>query len=75
MLGNRKGTYILALLASVCTIDQGRAAEFAFSSYGLGGATLIGSTPLILGARYYEEFNAKHRMDGSTSFLSGTMRF
>lgn len=42
---------------------------------GLSYTTLIGSTPLILGARYYEEFNAKHRMDGSTSFLSGTMRF
>lgn len=42
---------------------------------GLSYTTLVGSTPLIIGARHYEEFNAERRMDGSMTILSGTMRF
>lgn len=42
---------------------------------GFSYTTLVGSTPLILNARHYEEYNAEKRMDGSMSILSGTMRF
>ena len=42
---------------------------------GLSYTTLVGQTPVVLSARHYEEFNAKRRMDGSTSMLSGTVRF
>lgn len=42
---------------------------------GLEYTTMIGSTPVIIDARYYKEFNVEHRMDGSMSILSGTVRF
>lgn len=42
---------------------------------GLSYTTLIGTTPLVIDARHYQEFNAENRMDGSMSILSGTVRF
>lgn len=42
---------------------------------GLSFTTIVGSTPLIVNARHYEEFNAEKRMDGRMTILSGTMRF
>ena len=41
---------------------------------GLTYTTLAGKTPLILNARYYQEFNAENRWEGSTSIVSGTIR-
>ena len=37
--------------------------------------TVVGTTPVILNARHYEEFNADKRMDGRMSILSATMKF
>ncbi len=42
---------------------------------GLSYTTLVGTTPVILNARHYEEFNAEKRLEGSMSILSGTVRF
>ena len=42
---------------------------------GLSYTTLVGSTPLIINARHYEEFNAERRMDGQMTIVSGTVRF
>lgn len=42
---------------------------------GLSYTTLVGTTPVVLNARHYEEFNPEHRMDGRMSILSGTVRF
>lgn len=42
---------------------------------GLSYTTLMGATPLVLNARYYQEFNADNRWDGSMSILSGTVGF
>jgi len=37
--------------------------------------TLFYTTPLVINARHYWEYNAEKRMEGSTSILSGTIRF
>jgi hypothetical protein len=42
---------------------------------GLSYTTLIGKTPLILGLRHYQEFNAEHRWDGHMTIFTGTVRF
>jgi hypothetical protein len=42
---------------------------------GLSYTTLIGSTPFIFNARRYQEFNAQNRWEGSSTILSGTIRF
>ena len=42
---------------------------------GLSYTTLIGSTPFILNARRYQEFNVQNRWDGTTTLISGTLRF
>jgi hypothetical protein len=42
---------------------------------GLSYTTLIGSTPFILNARRYQEFNAQNRWEGTSTILSGTIRF
>jgi len=41
----------------------------------LSYTTLIGTTPLILAARHYREFNAERRFEGSMSIMMATMRF
>jgi hypothetical protein len=43
-----------------------------------GGAsytTLIGKTPLILNARYYQEYNVERRWAGNMTIVSGTIRY
>lgn len=42
---------------------------------GLSYTTLLGTTPLILNARHYQEFNAERRFEGSTSIVSATIRY
>ncbi|MBN9248249.1 MAG: transporter, partial [Hyphomicrobium sp.] len=42
---------------------------------GLTYTTLIGSTPLILSARHYQEFNVERRWEGNNTIFSGTVRF
>lgn len=42
---------------------------------GLTYTTLVGRTPLILNARYYQEFNAEHRWEGNMTIVSGTIRY
>lgn len=42
---------------------------------GLNYTTLIGTTPLIVNARHYREFNAHNRWEGSSTIISGTIRF
>ena len=37
--------------------------------------TLIDKSPVVLSARHYEEFNAENRFSGSTTILSGTVRY
>lgn len=37
--------------------------------------TLVGTTPLIVGARHYREFNAEHRFEGSMSIMTATTKF
>jgi hypothetical protein len=42
---------------------------------GLTYTTLIGTTPLIINARRYQEYNAHNRWEGSSTIISGTIRF
>jgi len=42
---------------------------------GISYTTLIGTTPFILNARRYQEFNASNRWEGTTTIISGTVRF
>lgn len=42
---------------------------------GLSYTTLLGTTPLILNARHYQEFDAERRFEGSTSIVSATIRY
>ena len=42
---------------------------------GVSYTTLIGKTPLVLNLRHYQEFNAEHRMEGTTTIFTGTVRF
>ncbi len=42
---------------------------------GLTYTTVVGTTPLILSARHYQEYNADRRMDGNMTIMSGTVRF
>ncbi len=42
---------------------------------GLTYTTLVGKTPLILNARYYQEFNTEHRWQGNMTIISGTIRY
>jgi hypothetical protein len=42
---------------------------------GLEYTTLINKTPVILNARYYQEYSAEHRWEGSSTILSGTVKF
>jgi hypothetical protein len=37
--------------------------------------TLVRESPLILSARYYQEYNVENRWTGNSTFLSGTVRF
>ncbi len=37
--------------------------------------TLIDKTPVILSARFYQEFNAEKRWEGNATTLSGTVKF
>ena len=37
--------------------------------------TLIDKSPVVLSARHYEEFNAENRFSGSSTILSGTVRY
>ena len=42
---------------------------------GLTYTTLVDKTPLILNARYYQEFNTEHRWEGNMTIVSGTIRY
>ncbi len=42
---------------------------------GLTYTTVVDKTLYILNARYYQEFNAENRWEGSTSIVSGTIRY
>jgi hypothetical protein len=42
---------------------------------GLTYTTLLGQTPFILNVRHYHEFNAQNRWEGSSTVLSGTIRY
>jgi hypothetical protein len=37
--------------------------------------TLVDKTPVILSARFYQEFNADHRWEGNSTTVSGTVKF
>jgi hypothetical protein len=41
----------------------------------LSYSTMIGKTPFVFDVRYYREFNAEHRFEGSQTMASGTIRF
>jgi hypothetical protein len=42
---------------------------------GLTYTTLLGQTPFILNVRHYHEFNASNHWEGSSTILSGTIRY
>ncbi len=42
---------------------------------GLTYTTLVGKTPLVLNARYYQEFNTERRWEGNMTIVSGTIRY
>lgn len=42
---------------------------------GLTYTTMLDKAPVILNARYYKEYNVERRWDGSSTTLSGTIRF
>lgn len=42
---------------------------------GLSYTTLIGTTPFILNARHYREFDIENRWQGHLTLISGTIRF
>jgi hypothetical protein len=42
---------------------------------GLSTTTVIGTTPVILNLRHYQEFNVDKRWEGNSTIASGTIRF
>jgi hypothetical protein len=42
---------------------------------GLTYTTVAGKTPVILSARYYQEFNVENRWEGNMTIVSGTIRY
>ena len=37
--------------------------------------SVVGKTPMILNARYYQEFNVENRREGNMTIVSGTIRY
>jgi hypothetical protein len=42
---------------------------------GLSYTTLVGTTPVVLNARHYQEFNADNRFHGNSTIFSTTIRY
>jgi hypothetical protein len=49
--------------------------EGSVDAIGLTYTTVVDKALIILNARYYRDFNAVNRWEGSTSIASGTIRY